>query len=133
MLPTALCFCVVHRSQVVAATEEAPSTVSLCKGRPSPVHGALQVGNMLLHGWLAALRVLKVAACGEGQLPPLPPPREAPYEEPEESNAFLEARKERRGRQQQQRGRLGGRRGREAGHPNRPAGSAWWLSKPVDL
>lgn len=41
----------------------------------------LQIGNMVLHGWLAALGLLEGAAAGLAALPPLPPPLEAPYED----------------------------------------------------
>ncbi|KAI3439018.1 hypothetical protein D9Q98_001430 [Chlorella vulgaris] len=41
----------------------------------------LQVGNMVLHGMLAALNTLQAAATGAQELPPLPPPLETPCEE----------------------------------------------------
>jgi hypothetical protein len=41
----------------------------------------LQVGNMVLHGMLAALNTLQAAATGAQELPPLPPPLESPCEE----------------------------------------------------
>ena len=46
-----------------------------------PTSPCAQIGNMVLHGMLAALGLLEAAAAGEQQLPPLPPPLEAPWEE----------------------------------------------------
>ena len=51
----------------------------------------VQVGNMVLHGWLAALGLLEAAAQGRwGELPTLPPPFEEPAPEEEDDETAME-------------------------------------------